>query len=311
MSTAAGGFHSGTPQEDEDGTRTTSVFIPPGTTAWLRLLDGGTQPTATLTLRATEATVGPAGPEAMPASLPGATAYTFAADLSADEGIAVGARGVGFGTPVAVYADNFLEYPVGAAIPLGVYDDATGRWESGPNAAVLQVTAGGGVDYTGDGNADADFPLLPGEAAALAAHYAPGTQLVRSLTSHFSAMDTNACWRCVGSCTEAGTANSSSRETCPDCQKGSLIRVQNRTLSEYFPVSGTGLNLAWHSNRFNVRKAAVDLSLGLLRDGGEPQGVVATASRSPAASTRSSTLTEAWATPLSLSGMGRMPSGAP
>lgn len=95
ISTAAGGFHSATPREDEDGARTTSVFIPAGTAAWLRLLDGGTQPAGTLTLRATEATVGATGPEAMPASLPGATAYTFAADLSADEAIAADARGGG------------------------------------------------------------------------------------------------------------------------------------------------------------------------------------------------------------------------
>ena len=132
ISTAAGGFHTATPQEDADGQRTTAVFIPAGTSAWLRLTDGGTQATGTLTLRATEATVGPSGPEAMPASLPGATAYTFAADLSADEAIAAGATGVGFATPVAIYADNFLHYPVGAAIPLGVYDETAARWESGP-----------------------------------------------------------------------------------------------------------------------------------------------------------------------------------
>lgn len=275
ISTAAGGFHTATPQEDEDGQRTTSVFIPPGTSAWLRLADGGTQTTGTLTLRATEATVGPSGPRAMPASLPGATAYTFAADLSADEAVAAGARGVGFATPVAIYADNFLHYPVGGAIPLGIYDETTARWESGPNAAVLQVTAGG-VDYTGDGVADADFPLLQGEAETLAAHYAPGAQLVRSVTRHFSAMDTNSCWRCIGSCTEAGEAQSANNETCPTCMGGSLVRVQNRTLSEFISVAGTGLSLAWHSNRFNVRKAAVDMKLGLLADGGAPQGVVAT-----------------------------------
>ncbi len=276
ISTAAGGFHTATPQQDEDGQRTTSVFISAGTSAWLRLADGGTQPTSTLTLRATEATVGPSGPAAMPASLPSATAYTFAADISADEAIAAGAVGVGFGTPVAIYADNFLRYPVGAAIPLGVYDETTARWESGPNAAVIQVTTGGGVDYTGDGAADADFPLLPGEADALAAHFAPGSQLVRSLTKHFSAMDTNPCWKCIGSCAEAGDARASNKEPCTTCMNGSVIRVQNRTLSEFVPVAGTGLNLAWHSNRFNVRKAAVDMKLGLLADAGEPQGVVAT-----------------------------------
>lgn len=125
ISLATGGFHAATPQEDRDGTRTTSVFIPAGTSAWLRLADGGTQSVQALTLRATEATVGPAGPEAMPASLPPATAYTFAADISADEALSAGALGVGFGTPVAIYAENFLHYPVGPSWGLGVYAAAS------------------------------------------------------------------------------------------------------------------------------------------------------------------------------------------
>lgn len=272
---AAGGFHQATTQQDEDGARTTSVFVPAGTDAWLRLADGGTQSATTLTLRATEATVGNSGPEAMPATLPGATAYTFAADFSADEAVAAGALGVGFATPVAVYADNFLHYPVGAAIPFGVYDDVTGRWESGPNAVVLQVVAGG-VDYTGDGTADADFPLLPGEIASLAAHFTPGTQLVRSQMTHFSVSDSNACWKCVGSCVGAGQASAAAKEANCDCKQGSLIRVQNQTLSEFMEVSGTAMSLGWHSNRAKARKAAVDLSLGALADGGEPKGVAGT-----------------------------------
>jgi hypothetical protein len=52
--------------------------------------------------------------------------------------------------------------------------------------------------------------------------------------------------------------------------------MQNQTLSEFFPVSGTGLALGWHSNRFNVRSAGVNMSLGLLADGGQPEGVLAT-----------------------------------
>ncbi len=274
ISVAAGGFHAATPQQDEDGARTTSVFIPAGTSAWLRLPDGGTQAVDALSLRATEATVGPSGPKAMPASLPPATAYTFAADISADEALAAGAMGVGFAAPVAIYADNFLHYPVGSAIPLGIYDEAVGRWESAPNAVVLQVTANGGVDITGDGVADSAFPLLAGEGATLAAQYPPGTQLVRSLTTHFSAMDTNACWHCIGSCEPAGDQEVNS--VCESQTGGSLIRIQTRTLSEFVPVAGTGLSLGWHSNRGNVRKAAVDLRLGLLGDGGQPQGVIAT-----------------------------------
>lgn len=272
IATATGGLHVATPQQDSDGQRTTAVFIPPGTAAWLKLPDGGTPAAPTLTLRATEATVGATGPQQMPAQLPAATAYTFAADISADEALAAGATGVGFDGQVALYADNFLRYPVGAAIPLGVYDETAGRWDSGPNAAVVQVTAGGGLDVTGDGVADADFPLLQGEQAALAAHFAPGTQLVRSLTTHFSAFDTNSCWVCLGTCEEMGESSAGDVPQCTTCS-GSVLRMENQTLSEFVPVAGTGLSLGWHSNRFNVRAAGVDMRLGLLADGGQPEGV--------------------------------------
>jgi len=272
----AGGFHTATPQEDKDGKRTTSLFVPPSTEAFLRFADGGLQPAASLTLRTTEATVGPMGQASMPATLPPATAYTFAAEVSADEALAAGAAGISFSGPVAVYADNFLKFPVGAPIPLGIYDEAKGLWESGSNAAVIAVTANGGVDYTGDGLEDADFPLLQGEKAALAAHFAAGTQLVRSQTLHFSTFDTNPCWRCVGSCEENGEASASNNVSCPTCMEGSLIRVQNRSLSEYAPVAGTGFSLGWHSNRGNVRQPAADMKLGLLSDGGAPEDILGT-----------------------------------
>jgi hypothetical protein len=235
---SAGGFHAASPTNDSDGPRTTSVFIPPGSVARLRFADGGTQPAPTLTLRATEATVGAAGPATMPATLPGATAYTFAADVSADEALAAGAQGIDFDAPVAVYADNFLEYPVGSAVPLGLYSETLGRWESAANAAVVQVTAGGGLDVTGDGVADTTLPLLPGEQTTLSERFAPGTQLVRSLTTHFSAFDTNPCWRCVGSCEENGSASTAGTEPNCDCASGSLIRLQNQTLSEFAAVAG-------------------------------------------------------------------------
>jgi hypothetical protein len=276
ISTAAGGFHVGTPQEDKDGRRSTAVFIPPGTSAVLRLADGGTTPAPTLTLRATEATVGPRGQEAMPATLPAATAYTFAADISADEGLAVGATGVGFTDSVAMYADNFQKFEVGVAIPLGAYDTRTGTWESLPDARVVQVAAGGRLDLTGDGEADEALPMLAGEAAALAAHYAVGTQLVRSLTKHFSTLDANTAWRCVGTCQALGEAAASGHSPWCDGECGSLVRVQNRTVSEFVGVAGTGLTLSWHSHRTQARRPAVDFRMGKSRDGGLPEGTKGT-----------------------------------
>ena len=96
LETSAGGFHRSTPRKDKDGSRQVALYLPPGTSASLYFADGGTQPTDTVSLRVTEATVGNLGPEAMPASLPAASAYTFMADFSADEAVAAGADGVRF-----------------------------------------------------------------------------------------------------------------------------------------------------------------------------------------------------------------------
>ena len=81
---------------------------------------------------------------------------------------------------------------------------------------------------------------------------------------------------CVGSCVGNGTASTSNNASCPTCQKGSLIRVQNRTMSEYVGVAGTGFSLGWHSNRGHLRKPVVAMKLGLLENGGVPEGVKGT-----------------------------------
>src|SRR5256885_12552174 len=79
-------------------------------------------------VRATEYTVGPNGPKAMPAKLPSTSAYTYAVELSADEAIAAGARDLRFSQPVPVYVENFLGFPVGGVAPVGYYDRRAGRW---------------------------------------------------------------------------------------------------------------------------------------------------------------------------------------
>ena len=108
-----------------------------------------------------------------------------------------------------MYADNFQKFEVGVTIPLGAYDTQTATWEALPDALVVQLTEGGQLDITGDGKADAELPMLAGEAEVLAGHYAVGTQLVRSLTKHFSTLDANTAWLCVGTCQALGEAAAS------------------------------------------------------------------------------------------------------
>jgi hypothetical protein len=75
---------------DGDGPRQATVLFAPGTEAFLELPDGTTRPVSTLSIRATEYTVGAGGPLAMPGALPGTSGYTYAVELSADEAIAAG-----------------------------------------------------------------------------------------------------------------------------------------------------------------------------------------------------------------------------
>ena len=60
----------GTPQTDVDGTRQATLLFVPGTQAEMVLPDGSMQPLTSLSVRATEYTVGPLGPKRMPAPLP-------------------------------------------------------------------------------------------------------------------------------------------------------------------------------------------------------------------------------------------------
>ncbi|MBF0426037.1 MAG: hypothetical protein HQL66_09515, partial [Magnetococcales bacterium] len=107
---------------DGDGTRQATLLFPQGTSATMQLPDGSSQPLTTLNVRATEYTVGATGKQAMPATLPATSGYTYAVELSVDEAQAAGAKNVSFTQPVPVYVDNFLHFPIGGAVPVGYYD---------------------------------------------------------------------------------------------------------------------------------------------------------------------------------------------
>src|SRR5208282_4759348 len=112
---------------------------------------GTSTPLGSMSVRITEYTVGPSGPEQMPASLPATSAYTYSFETSADEATAMGAVDVMFNQPVVYYNDNFLGYPVGSGIPLGSYSRSTSSgactsgscsgWVPQPNGIVLAITS--------------------------------------------------------------------------------------------------------------------------------------------------------------------------
>ena len=139
----------GSTEMDDAGTRTATLIIPAGTGATMNFPDGGTEQLGTMTVRATEFTVGSNGSRAMPADLPPTSAYTYAVDLSADEAREAGATSITFTNAVPLYLESFLrnDMPVGTPVPLGYYDATLGAWvpstELPPGASSTSCTDAG------------------------------------------------------------------------------------------------------------------------------------------------------------------------
>lgn len=122
ISRNATGFQvaQGSVSHDADGERRATVLFPTGTHGTITRADGSTRPLPnTFHVRATEYTVGPNGPQAMPGPLPPTSGYTYAVELTLDE---AGDNRVDFNQTLPVYVDNFLNFPTGKIVPLGWYD---------------------------------------------------------------------------------------------------------------------------------------------------------------------------------------------
>ena len=118
----------------------------------------GARPIQDFDVRVTEYTQGDSGLAAMPGQLPPNTAYTYAAEFSVDEAVEDGATDVRFDKPVISYTDNFLDLPVGGAVPAGYYDREREEWVGSKNGLVIGIVGETGlaadVDIDGDGEAD-------------------------------------------------------------------------------------------------------------------------------------------------------------
>lgn len=185
--------------QDSDGQRQATLLFPAGTTAEITLPDGSKQQLDQLDVRATEYTVGDSGPDAMPAKLPPASAYTYAVELSVDQaleqGIKVDGKDVVFNQEVPFYVDNFLDFPTGEAVPVGYYNNDAAAWvpyDNGRIVEILEEQDGQAVlDVTGDGDAATateldELGITDAERTRLASLYDPGASLWRVALSHLS-----------------------------------------------------------------------------------------------------------------------------
>lgn len=262
---------------DENGTRQATLLIPQGTQAQMFLPDGSAQPLTTLSIRATEYTVGPNGPHAMPAELPPNVGYTYAVELSADEALTGGRRVNGkdviFNQPVIFYAENFLNFPVGGIVPVGYYDRDKAAWipyDNGRIIGIVGITGGlADVDVNGDGQADSGTALsalgiTDHERQRLASLYTPSKSLWRVRISHLTPWDCNWPYGPPSDATPPpGDPQGPEGEDDPCEDRGSIIECENQTLGYRIGITGTPHSLNYRSDRVPGRtyEYTVDIPL--------------------------------------------------
>ena len=274
------------PVTDSDGTRTATILIPENTTSDL---PGATS----LHIRATEFTVGATGKNAMPGILPPASGYTYAVHLSIDEADAAGVSKVTFSQPIFFYVDNFLDFPVGTAVPTGTYDPTKGVWlplQSGVVITILSTEGGfAHLDVDGDGMEDTGpalsaLGITDGERAQLATTYfgVASKSFWRVGIQHFSDYDLN--WGkdagpgngpCSGVCGPNPPDPPQPPDPDPDpspcggkddssgnVSNASTIACFSQVFGEQWDVAGTPFSLHYKSDRVPGHIPALNIGLG-------------------------------------------------
>lgn len=235
---------------DDSGSRRASLLVPPGTRATMRLPDGSEAPLPTLSVRATEFSVGSAGVRAMPGELPPASGYTYAVELSVDEALAAGAQRVQFSQPLSLYVENFLGFATGMAVPLGWYDRQRGAWVPAPNGRVVRVVEHvdglARVDTDGDGVAD-NAGIPDEEARVLASLYAPGGTLWRLQIDHFTPWDCNWPYGPPPGSVPPPKLGLDPPPCSAVSLSGSIIECESQALGEELSIVGAPFTLRYHS----------------------------------------------------------------
>jgi RHS repeat-associated protein len=267
----------GSLETDSSGSRQATLLFPAGVQASMKLPDGSTRPLTSLDVRATEYTVGAMGPSAMPGDLPPTSGYTYAVELSVDQAIAAGATEVDFSRPIPFYLQNFLDFPVGMAVPAGSYDRASGQWIASQNGRVIEVLSEhegeADLDIDGDGQADttsalAALGITDSERIQVASLYAPGQTLWRVPVPHFTPWDYN--WPYGPPAGAKAPAinptkiNSGNPVSDPNVACGSIVGVENQTLGESVPIAGTPFSLVYASDRTPGRIADRSITIPLI-----------------------------------------------
>jgi RHS repeat-associated protein len=261
--------HRSTPIVDEYGSRTLTMVISGDNHAYTFNSSGNQVFFPVINVRGTEFPT----PESMPAQLPPTSAFTWCAEVEADE-----AEDLYFEKAIDIYVENFLGFDVGYEIPVGFYERDLAAWVPDKNGVIvmlLDTDSDGIVDaLDADGDMIADDLNNNGnihdEVNGLTdpASFMPGDTLMRAEITHFSTVDLNAPWgpaSILGAIEAAvdfylglpwldffGFGQDS------DCN-GSYTERRSRAVHEDIPVLGTGMTLHYSSKRTSGYKMKVSI----------------------------------------------------
>ena len=253
--------HQSTVSTDSDGSRNATLLFPAGTTATMVMADGTTQPLTNFNVRASEYTVGPDGPMAMPGELPPTSGYTYAVESLRSTRrlppMPPRSRSINRSRPTS---KTFSGFRSARMFRVGYYDRKVSAWVASNNGRVIKITAINGgiatVDTVGTGGLP-PVVLDNAERETLASLYSVGQELWRMPVTHFTPWDIN--WG-IGPPDDAEhpprTRSRLSRSRLPGRRAGnSIIGCQNQMLGEAVGVVGTPFGLHYQSDRSPGRKA--------------------------------------------------------
>ena len=257
----------GSSVSDTSGSRRATLFIQPNTSVTLSFSRGSSINPDSIHIRATEYTVGPHGPEAMPATLPPTTGYTYAVEYSADEVSEMGAKSITFSKPIYSYLENFVGIPVGYPVPSAYYDLEQQKWIPTEDGRVIKISGISGgkanliVDTSGSTATDSMLECMGisnSERANLASLYTVNETLWRVPVRHFSPHDYNMVRMAayLDSLRNSIPLDSLETdllldETCN--QSGSVIDCQNHGLGETLSIPGFP-TLTYRGERTNAKR---------------------------------------------------------
>ncbi len=277
---------------DEEGKRQATLLIPQDTVANMTLPDGSSQTLNKISIRATEYTIGPGGPNAMPAQLPPTSAYTYAVKLTADEQMVneenIESNKVSFKDingdekKIFFYLENYLNFPIGAQVPTGYYDSQKAVWIPSDDGRVIKIinidnSGLAFVDADGDGLAESlndsvlsSLEITEAELRQLGSGlYKPGPPgLWRVPITHFS-MDINFAYGLdltalpPGDTTPTNLEDEKPINDACTSSGNSIIECQNQVLREEIGIAGTTFSLHYKSDRVPGRKGLYNMMIPL------------------------------------------------